>query len=125
VKEAMLLPAGVVVEEPGAANDEAEQAPDADLAQWVDAFALAIAAGVRVGERRMHHGSVAGTALDPGRDAEVMDVEDVAAFLGVDRKTVYDYAGRGEIPCRRLGKRILSVGRPSWHGWGRARSCRA
>jgi excisionase family DNA binding protein len=39
--------------------------------------------------------------------AEVMSAEDVAAFLGVDRNTVYDYAGRGTIPCRRLGKRLL------------------
>lgn len=42
-----------------------------------------------------------------GAEREVMSVEECAAFLGVDRKTVYDYAGRGVIPCRRLGKRIL------------------
>ena len=29
------------------------------------------------------------------------------SLLRLDRKTVYDYAGRGEIPCQRLGKRIL------------------
>jgi len=40
-------------------------------------------------------------------ERECMSVEEVAEFLGVDRKTVYDYAGRGVIPCRRLGKRIL------------------
>lgn len=39
--------------------------------------------------------------------AEVMNANDVAAFLGVDRKTVYDYANRGAIPHRRLGKRML------------------
>jgi excisionase family DNA binding protein len=38
---------------------------------------------------------------------EVMDADELATFLGVDRKTVYDYAGRGEIPHRRLGKRLL------------------
>lgn len=38
---------------------------------------------------------------------EVMDAGEVAEFLGVDRKTVYDAAGRGEIPHRRLGKRLL------------------
>ena len=57
-----------------------------------------------------------GSALDVKRSedsnesdssAEVMSAEDVAAFLGVDRNTVYDYAGRGTIPCRRLGKRLL------------------
>ena len=43
----------------------------------------------------------------PSDEREVMSVEECAEFLGVDRKTVYDYAGRGMIPCRRLGKRIL------------------
>ena len=38
---------------------------------------------------------------------EVMSVEQTAAFLGVDRKTVYDFAARGVLPCRRLGRRIL------------------
>jgi excisionase family DNA binding protein len=36
-----------------------------------------------------------------------MTADEVAAFLGVDRNTVYEYAGRGTIPHRRLGKRIL------------------
>ncbi len=44
-------------------------------------------------------------AGDPDRD--VMTADEVAAFLGVDRNTVYDYAGRGVIPHQRLGKRIL------------------
>ncbi len=38
---------------------------------------------------------------------EVMDAGEVADSLGVDRKTVYDAAGRGEIPHQRLGKRLL------------------
>jgi len=49
-----------------------------------------------------NHGAL---AVRPER--EVMSVEETAVFLGVDRKTVYDYAARGDIPCRRLGKRIL------------------
>ncbi|MGN6108417.1 MAG: helix-turn-helix domain-containing protein [Kofleriaceae bacterium] len=40
-------------------------------------------------------------------DREVMTADEVAEFLGVDRNTVYDYAGRGVIPHQRLGKRIL------------------
>ena len=36
-----------------------------------------------------------------------MSADEVAAFLGVDRNTVYDYAGRGLIPHQRLGKRML------------------
>jgi excisionase family DNA binding protein len=39
--------------------------------------------------------------------SEVMSADEVAEFLGVDRNTVYDYAGRGVIPHQRLGKRIL------------------
>ena len=38
---------------------------------------------------------------------EVMHAHEVAEFLGVDRKTVYDYANRGKIPHQRLGKRLL------------------
>jgi hypothetical protein len=34
-------------------NDEAAQPPVTDLVQWIDAIALALAAGVRVGETRM------------------------------------------------------------------------
>jgi len=39
--------------------------------------------------------------------SDVMTADDVAAFLGVDRNTVYDYAGRGVIPHQRIGKRLL------------------
>ena len=45
------------------------------------------------------------SADEPNRD--VMTADEVAAFLGVDRNTVYDYAGRGVIPHQRLGKRML------------------
>ena len=40
-------------------------------------------------------------------DRDVMTADEVAAFLGVDRNTVYDYAGHGVIPHQRLGKRML------------------
>ncbi|MBZ0237618.1 MAG: helix-turn-helix domain-containing protein [Deltaproteobacteria bacterium] len=39
--------------------------------------------------------------------AEVLNAEEVAVFLRVDRKTVYDYANRNQIPHRRLGRRLL------------------
>jgi excisionase family DNA binding protein len=38
---------------------------------------------------------------------EAMTADEVAEFLGLDRKTVYDYANRKRIPHRRLGKRLL------------------
>jgi excisionase family DNA binding protein len=40
-------------------------------------------------------------------DKEVLNADELAAFLGIDRKTVYDYAARGVIPHRRLGRRFL------------------
>lgn len=47
-------------------------------------------------------------SLPPAKaGSDVLTADEVAEFLGLDRKTVYDYAGRGEIPCQRLGKRIL------------------
>ncbi|MCA9675605.1 MAG: helix-turn-helix domain-containing protein [Myxococcales bacterium] len=42
-----------------------------------------------------------------GTDQEVLNAEEVAVFLRVDRKTVYDYANRNQIPHRRLGRRLL------------------
>jgi excisionase family DNA binding protein len=38
---------------------------------------------------------------------EILCADDVAAWFGVDRKTVYYAATRGEIPHQRLGKRLL------------------
>lgn len=45
----------------------------------------------------------------PGAEpaSDVMTVDEAAAFLGVDRNTVYEYTTRGVIPHQRLGKRIL------------------
>ena len=37
----------------------------------------------------------------------MLTADEVADFLRLDRKTVYDYAGRGVIPCQRIGKRLL------------------
>ncbi len=54
--------------------------------------------------------------------SEIMTADDAAAFLGVDRNTVYDYAGRGLIPHQRLGKRIL-FGRRALLSW--LDSCKA
>lgn len=39
--------------------------------------------------------------------AEVLNVDEVAELLGVGRNTVYDAANRGEIPHRRLGRRLI------------------
>ena len=38
---------------------------------------------------------------------EGMSADEVAEFLGLNRKTVYEYASRGQIPHQRLGKRLV------------------
>jgi excisionase family DNA binding protein len=49
-----------------------------------------------------------GRALPSAKSAgDVLTADEVADFLRLDRKTVYDYAGRGVIPCQRIGKRML------------------
>ncbi len=45
------------------------------------------------------------TTLVP--DGDVMSADEAATFLGLDRKTVYGYARRGQIPHRQVGRRIL------------------
>jgi len=51
------------------------------------------------------HGKGRSTAASG--DHEVLNAEEVAVFLRVDQKTVYDYANRNQIPHRRLGRRLL------------------
>jgi excisionase family DNA binding protein len=43
----------------------------------------------------------------PNTTMEIMSADEVAAWLKVDRKTLYSAAARGEIPHQRLGKRLL------------------
>ncbi|NJO55907.1 MAG: helix-turn-helix domain-containing protein [Rhodospirillales bacterium] len=38
---------------------------------------------------------------------EVLTADEVAKLLRVDRKTVYEAAQRGELPHRRLGRRLI------------------
>ena len=48
--------------------------------------------------------------VDGGTDANAADictVDEVAVWLGVNRKTLYRAAQRREIPCGRLGRRIV------------------
>lgn len=39
--------------------------------------------------------------------ADVLNVDQVADLLGLGRNTVYEAANRGEIPHRRVGRRLL------------------
>lgn len=57
-------------------------------------------------------------AADRGLAAEdVLRAEDVAALLGVDRKTVYAAVGRRELPYRRLGRKLLFSRRALLEWW--------
>jgi excisionase family DNA binding protein len=45
------------------------------------------------------------TTTNPFED--ILNADEVAAWLKVDRKSVYNAASRGAIPHQRLGKRLL------------------
>jgi len=64
------------------------------------------------------HGSAAGPdpgaavgtasgAITQGGDRLTLTVEEAAAALGISRASGYEAARRGEIPCIRIGRRIL------------------
>lgn len=81
------------------ANDEALILPDFDPRQLVKV----VAAGV------LSAGSayLSNFRNPPQINSDVLTADEVAELLRLDRKTVYDYAGRGVIPCQRIGKRML------------------
>lgn len=47
----------------------------------------------------------------------VLDVPTAAAFLGVNRKTLYEAVASGNLPARRVGKRRLVILRHVLLGW--------
>jgi excisionase family DNA binding protein len=63
-----------------------------------------------------------GVAASP--ESECLCAEDLARFLGVNRKTVYEYAARRVIPHQRLGRRLI-FSRSQVLVWLGARSDRA
>jgi excisionase family DNA binding protein len=94
--------------EPANTNEEAP----APLDPAVDQAANIIALGMLTGGLNVYQQLLVGGCQQPAFQlsqppSEIMTADEVAAFLGVDRNTVYDYAGRGLIPHQRLGKRIL------------------
>ena len=46
-------------------------------------------------------------AGNPHVEHECMTAHELASWLRVNRKTVYEYAARNVIPCRRLGRRLV------------------
>ena len=51
-------------------------------------------------------GKMARESSDKDLGERLWTVNDVARFLGMHPKTVYDWAARGELPCFRLGNRL-------------------
>jgi excisionase family DNA binding protein len=98
---------------PANSNDErgiifVDGQPDPNFMKKIALSALGgVIAFLRYEHARRHPTAEPLEAPVANDDREVMTADEVAAFLGVDRNTVYDYAGRGVIPHQRLGKRIL------------------
>jgi excisionase family DNA binding protein len=98
-------------------NDEGPAVPADDLSmvmpqsrELMDRIAAEVFRGVVVAIQGVLRGdapSSSPTATPVAPESDVMNADEVAAFLGVDRTTVYDFAGRGVIPHQRLGKRLL------------------
>ena len=51
--------------------------------------------------------AVPGAGSSSANASETLTADQLAAFLGVHRNTVYEAAARGEIPHVRLGRRLV------------------
>jgi len=118
--------------EPANANASAAAIAPTDLVlaqsrELMDRIAVEVFRGVVVAMQGVLRGDALATAPEeattkPGSD--VMTADEVAVFLGVDRNTVYEFAGRGVIPHQRLGKRLL-FRRGALVSWLDASLCKA
>ena len=91
-----------------AANDQI--AVVAQSREFMDRIAVEVFRGVVAAIQGVLRGEATvapGEETSPAPRSDVMTADEAAAFLGVDRTTVYDFAGRGVIPHQRLGKRLL------------------
>jgi len=48
-----------------------------------------------------------GLRYQAGMNDEILNAVETAAFLRVNRKTIYEYAARHRIPHQKLGRRIV------------------
>ena len=76
---------------------------------WQDTIRAIVAEELERLEARRTAMAVATPTVKPVGvpDDDVLNAEEAAAFLGLDRKTVYGYARRGQAPHRQVGRRIL------------------
>jgi excisionase family DNA binding protein len=47
--------------------------------------------------------------MTDSNNATLITADEAAELLGIHRTTLYDGARRGEIPCRRIGRRFVFV----------------
>lgn len=79
-----------------------------DPERFVMLPAYGVCGGLLQALKQAVHGEAPAPPTESRQDpAEVLTADEVAAMLRLDRKTVYDYATRGVIPCQRVGKRML------------------
>jgi excisionase family DNA binding protein len=45
--------------------------------------------------------------VDDIGDRLTLSIEEVASLLGLGRSAAYEAARRGELPCRRIGRRVV------------------
>jgi excisionase family DNA binding protein len=100
-----------LLDERAATEDQLDgQLEDVGALPWIDALALTLAAGVRVGARhldRLPSMPANDESVDGAEgDDDVLTVDEVAALLKVGRNSVYESVGRNEVPHRRIGKQI-------------------
>ena len=71
-----------------------------------DAFSEAVAV-TEWDELHVEHRTVGPVIEERPLQRLTMTVEEAAVVLGISRATAYDAVSRGEIPCIRIGRRIL------------------
>ncbi|MEJ7597335.1 MAG: helix-turn-helix domain-containing protein [Kofleriaceae bacterium] len=91
--------------QPSVANDQI--AAIAESREFTERIAAEVFRGVVAAIQGVLRGDAVTGAASATEASDVMTADEAAAFLGVDRTTVYDFAGRGVIPHQRLGKRLL------------------
>jgi excisionase family DNA binding protein len=73
--------------------------------------------GVRTPSRSEEADSAGDAARRPPLQAhDILKVADAAQLLGLPVSTVYDYAKRGILPSRKLGRRVIFL-RPELESW--------
>ena len=78
--------------------------------EWWDQHSDAMNEAVAViewDELHVEHRTVGPVIEERPPQRLTMTVEEAAVVLGISRATAYDAVSRGEIPCIRIGRRIL------------------